>query len=143
MKSLLGGDKSGDIALARRTARGLSLLFIGVIILILVLNEDFRSTPTLPTVVLWVTALSTLVAWRWEKAGGILTLFLTSVFLISLLVQWSDTDRFLMPIWELILFGVCWMAPFIGIGAMFIWISRQGEEVNQSNVQGSSDTDVE
>ena len=47
--TLLHYNNSKEIQLARWVARGLSLLFIGFILVLLVSNEDFRNSPTPPT----------------------------------------------------------------------------------------------
>jgi len=117
-------DNPNEIQWTRRVARGLSLLFVALILLLLAFNEDFRGNPTLPAFILWVLALSTLIAWRWETAGGLLTLFLSPVFLLSLFVQWSGSARFVMSIWELALIGICLMFPFLVTGLLFVYIGR-------------------
>ena len=125
--SLLRYDSPEEIQLARRVARGLSLLFIGFILLLLILNEDFRESPTLPTIVLWILALCTLIAWRWERVGGLLTLFLSPVFLLSLFIQWSGTAGLVTPIWQLALIGFGMVFPFLIIGWLFVYVGRQSQ----------------
>ncbi|MGD2049832.1 MAG: hypothetical protein PVH03_10060 [Chloroflexota bacterium] len=125
---LLSFDSPEEIQLARRVARGLSLLSIGFLLLLLVLNEDFRKSPTLPTIVLWILALSTLIAWRWERVGGLLTLFLCPVFLLSLIVQWSGTAELSAPIWQLALIGFGMELPFLIIGWLFITVGRKSQQ---------------
>ena len=120
-------EKPKQAQLAHWLARGLSLLFIGFNLLLLVLNEDFRNSPTLPAVVLCILALSTLFAWRWETAGGLVTLFLSPIFLLSLFVQWSGTAGLSLSIWELALIGVCMMFPFLIIGLLFVHVGRQSQ----------------
>lgn len=124
---LLCNDSPEEIQLARRVARGLSLLFVGFLFLLLILNEDFRESPTLPTIVLWILALCTLIAWRWEKAGGLLTLFLSLVFLLSLIVQWSGTAGLVTPIWQLALISFSMVFPFLIIGWLFVYVGRQSQ----------------
>lgn len=125
---LLSFDSPEEIQLARRVARGLSFLSIGFLLLLLVLNEDFRKSPTLPTIVLWILALSTLIAWRWERVGGLLTLFLCPVFLLSLIVQWSGTAELSAPIWQLALIGFGMELPFLIIGWLFITVGRKSQQ---------------
>jgi hypothetical protein len=125
---LLCNDSPEEIQLARRVARGLSLLSVGFLFLLLILNEDFRESPTLPTIVLWILALCTLIAWRWEKAGGLLTLFLSLVFLLSLIVQWSGTAGLVTPIWQLALISFSMVFPFLIIGWLFVYVGRQSQE---------------
>jgi hypothetical protein len=117
-------EQTGLVRLARWAARGISLLYIGLLLALLVFNEDFRVSSTLPTIILWLLVLSTLIAWRWETAGGLLTLFLSPVFLLSLFVQWSGSARFVMSIWELALIGICLMFPFLVTGLLFVYIGR-------------------
>lgn len=118
-------DRGSEIQSTCRMARGLSLLVAASILILLAFNEDFRNTPTLPGVVLCVLALSTLFAWRWETAGGLVTLFLCPVFLLSFFVQWSGTAGLSLAIWELALIGVCLVFPFLIIGLLFVLIGRQ------------------
>jgi hypothetical protein len=125
---LLSFDSPEEIQFARRVARGLSFLSIGFLLLLLVLNEDFRKSPTLPTIVLWILALSTLIAWRWERVGGLLTLFLCPVFLLSLIVQWSGTAELSAPIWQLALIGFGMELPFLIIGWLFITVGRKSQQ---------------
>ena len=120
-------DNSESSLWIRRMARGLSLLSASIVIMLLAFNEDFQSNPTLPAVVLWILVLSTLIAWRWETAGGLMTLCLSPVFLLSLLVQWSRSAGPSMSIWELALIGVCLMLPFLFMGLLFVYIGRQSQ----------------
>jgi hypothetical protein len=106
-------------------ARGLSLLLAALILILLAFNEDFRNTPTLPAVILCALVLSTLFAWRWETAGGLVTLFLVPVFLLSLFGQWSGPAELSLSIWELALIGVCLVFPFLIVGSLFVLIGRQ------------------
>lgn len=130
--SLLRCNNPEEIQLARWVARGLTLLFVGFILLLLVLNEDFRESPTLPTVVLWILALSMLIAWRWEKAGGLLTLFLSPVFLLSIFAQRLGTAGLVMPIWQLALIGAAWMLPILVIGWLFVSVGRQSHVARET-----------
>lgn len=125
---LLCNDSPEEIQLARRVARGLSLLSVGFLFLLLILNEDFRENPTLPTIVLWILALSTLIAWRWERVGGLLTLFLSPILLVSLIIQWSGLSGFATPIWQLALISFSMVFPFLIIGWLFVCIGRQNQQ---------------
>ena len=127
MRLLCNGSPE-EIQLACRAARGLSLLSVGFLFLLLILNEDFRESPTLPTIVLWILALCTLIAWRWEKAGGLLTLFLSPVLLLSLIVQWSGTAGLVTPIWQLALISFSMGFPFLIIGWLFVYVGRLSQE---------------
>lgn len=125
---LLGFDSPEEIQIARRVARGLSLLSFGILLLLLVLNEDFRGSLTLPTIVLWILVLSTLIAWRWERAGGLLTLFLCLVLLLSIFLQWSETAGLTAPIWQLTLIGFGLVLPFLIIGWLFVSVGRKSQQ---------------
>ncbi|MGD8585938.1 MAG: hypothetical protein PVJ75_11350 [Chloroflexota bacterium] len=118
-------DPGEDIQSAGRMARGLSLLVAASLLILLAFNEDFRNTPTLPAVVLCVLALSTLFAWQWETAGGLVTLLLSPVFLLSLIFQWSEKAELSQAIWELALIGICLVLPFLIIGLLFVLVGRQ------------------
>ena len=118
-------DHGQDIQSISRMARGLSLLVATSILILLAFNEDFRNAPSLPAVVLCALALSTLFAWRWQTAGGLATLFLSPVFLLSLFVQWSGPADLSLAVGELVLIGLCLVVPFLVIGVLFVLVGRQ------------------
>lgn len=111
----------------RWAARGLALLFIGFNLLLLALNEDFRNSPTLPTVVFWILAISMLIAWRWERTGGLLTIILSLALPISIIVQWSETAGLVTSTWQLFLIGFSLTIPFLIIGSLFVYTDRQSQ----------------
>jgi hypothetical protein len=117
-----------ELQLARRVARGLSLLSVGFLLLLLVLNEDFRESPTPSTIVLWILTLCTLIAWRWERAGGLLTIVLSLVLLLSIFLQWSETAVLVLPIWQLALIGFGMVLPFLIIGWLFVSVGRKSQQ---------------
>lgn len=129
--SLLPPINPKEIQLARWTARGLSLLFIGLILLFSVLNEDVRNDPTAPVVVMWFLALSMLMAWRWERFGGLLTLFLSLVFPLSLFIQWSGTVGIVTPLWQLALIALCLTLSFLIVGWLFANAGRQSQKTRE------------
>jgi len=124
-----------QIQLTRWLARGLSLLFIGFNLLLLVLNEDFRSSPTLPTLVFWILSLSMVIAWRWERAGGLLTIILSLALPLSVVIQWSRTAGVVTPSWQLLLIGLSLMVPFLITGLLFLYADRQSKLVKETSTE--------
>jgi hypothetical protein len=59
--TLLRNASPEALHFTRWMARGLSALFIGFTLIFLVLNEDSRNSPTLPTIVFWFLALCLLL----------------------------------------------------------------------------------
>lgn len=123
-------DHSG-ITLMRWTARGLSLLIIGFVLLLLVLNDDFRESPTLPVVILWVLTFCTLIAWRWERVGGMLILFICLLFFLSLFVQGLKTGALTVPLWQLVPVGLALTMPYVIVGWLFLHLGQISETAGE------------
>lgn len=102
-----------EARLARWVARGISLVIGLSLLLLIVFNEDFRQDPTLPTVILWLMALSLLIAWKWERMGGLLALLLSPVLLVSLFVMWSGLIGLITPVWQLFMIALAFLLPFL------------------------------
>ncbi len=136
--SSLEYEKPQEIQVTRWVARGLSLLFIGFNLLLLLLNEDFRNNPTLPTVVFWILSLSMLIAWRWERIGGLLTIILSLALPLSIIIQWSRTTGVVTPTWQLLLIGFSLMAPFLITGLLFLLADRQSKLVKEFSTEDHS-----
>ena len=129
-------------SLEGKIARGLSLLLVGFLLSLFILNEDFRHSPTLPTYVLWIIALSLLIAWRWERTGAIMILSTTLVFIVSLLLQWLGMSGFGLSIIELALIGICMAIPFLAAGSLFLMLAlRGGEESRDSTGKSAAEAD--
>lgn len=133
---LLQYDTTLEINLARWIARGISILIAGFVLLLLVLNDDFRSDPTLPTIVLWILTLCLVVAWRWERIGGLLVIFLSPVWVLSMVIQWSGADGLIIPGWQLALIGIAMALSFVIIGWLFVSVA-QHSEVTRTPDKGS------
>ena len=107
----------------RWIARLSSLTINSVFLLILVLavtNEDKPQGAAIPVLVLLaLTMVSCLAAWRWERAGGIAVL-VSAVALGLAAYAASDTyglePRLLAPL----LYAV----PYLLVGTLFLWAAR-------------------
>lgn len=109
-----------EARLARWVARGLSLIISLSLLLLIAFNEDFRREPTLPTVILWLMALSLLVAWKWEKIGGLLTLLLTPLLLVALSMTWTRLSGLTTPVWQLFIGGLLFVLPFLIASLLYL-----------------------
>ena len=126
---LVNLENEEDIRLARWLARGLSLLFVGFVLLLIALNEDFRESPTLPTVILWILTGCMLVAWRWERSGGRLTLFFSALFFVSLIIQWTRTGQLIDPWWLPVAAGSVWVLFTLLAGWLFLQAGQAAASV--------------
>ncbi|MGB3716187.1 MAG: hypothetical protein WA996_17340 [Candidatus Promineifilaceae bacterium] len=124
---LLRYDTTLEINLARWIARGISILIVGFVLLLLALNDDFRSDPTLPTVVLWIIALCLVIAWRWERIGGLLVIFLSPIFVLSIVIQWSGAKGLIALGWQLAFIGIVMALSFAIIGWLFVSVAWHSE----------------
>ena len=80
--------------------------------------EDYPLTEALPPILMFLSVLGLVIAWRWEKLGGAITLFFIFAVLLLLFIQRPITHDFyrsaipyLMSIVIVIpgiLFFVCW-----------------------------------
>lgn len=111
-----------DVRMVRWMARGLALLFAAFILSIFLFNEDVRQDLNPPTLVLGLLALSMLLAWRWERWGGLLTLAGVPLFIISVLVTWLGAGAG----WLLAMAGVAAVTslPPLIVGWMFLSLAR-------------------
>jgi hypothetical protein len=127
-----------EARLARWVARGISLLVAVSLLLLVLFNEDFRNSPTLPTLLLWLLSLSLLIAWRWEKLGGMLTLLLTPVILISLFVQWSGLGGLMTPLWQLFMIALAFLLPFLIAAWLYLSVARYAEMEATAGEEGDA-----
>jgi hypothetical protein len=97
------------------------------------LNEDFRSEPTLPTIVLWIITLCLVIAWRWERIGGLLAIFLSPIFVLSIVIQWSGAKGLVTPGWQLAFIGIVMAFSFAIIGWLFVSVAWHSEVTRTPN----------
>jgi hypothetical protein len=135
---LLQYDTILEINAARWIARGISFLIVGFVLLLLVLNDDFRSDPTLPTIVLWLLTLCLVVAWRWERIGGLLVIFLSPFWILSMVIQWSGADGLITPGWQLALIGIAMALSFTILGWLFVSVAQHSEVMGTSTGEGAT-----
>jgi hypothetical protein len=95
--------------------------------MLLLLNDDFRNDPTLPAVVLLMLSLGLLIAWRWERLGGLILVFLSPILALSMVVQWSGAEGVITPPWQLILIGIAISLSFVITGWLFISVAQHNE----------------
>jgi hypothetical protein len=124
---LLEHGTSREIHFARWIARGLSLVTLGFMLAIAMLNEDFLTDITPPTVILAILFLFTLLAWRWERVGGILTMSLTPFFFLSILVENSNSVGLITPFWVLSLLAAGSAFYFLIVGWLFVSVAQHEE----------------
>jgi hypothetical protein len=137
---LLQYDTTSEINLARWIARLISLLIVGFVLLLLVLNDDFRKDPTLPTIVLWILTLCLVVAWRWERIGGLLVIFLSPIWVLSMVIQWSGADGLITPGWQLALIGIAMALSFAIIGWLFVSVAWHAEVTSAPDEDSATTT---
>ena len=118
-----------EARLARWVARGISLIIGLSLLLLIVLNEDFRTNPTLPTIILWLMSLSLLLAWRWERVGALSTLLLTPILLIALVVQWTGLGGLLAPFWQLAMVALASILPFLIAAWLYLSAHQYAETI--------------
>ncbi|MDX1412617.1 MAG: hypothetical protein R3293_00390 [Candidatus Promineifilaceae bacterium] len=104
----------------RWAARGLSLLIMGFVLLIFLFNEDVRMTPTPPTLILGILAICMIIAWRWEKVGGLLLLLGSPILFLSLLIQLFASGKLITPVWLILFLDMCLSLSIMIIGWFFI-----------------------
>ena len=125
--SILQYDNKQEVMTARWVARGISLFFGGFFLFIFVFNEDVRNDPTMPTIIFGMITLSMLIAWRWEKIGGILTLFLSPIFLLTIFFQWFGARGLMTSTWVLAAIGAGMMFAFFITGWLFVSVAQYFE----------------
>ena len=121
---LLHYDNQHEIGTVRWLARGLSILIGGFVVVLYLFNDDFRTNPTPPTVMLGVLTFFMLIAWRWERIGGLLTMFGSLLLAVSMLFQWSGTVGLITPIPLLILIAAGMTLSFLIIGWLFVSVAQ-------------------
>ncbi len=127
MTSLLRYDTKQELNLARWVARALSILIGGFVLMIFLLNDDVRNDPTLPTIVVGMLTIGLLIAWRWERLGGLIVVFLSPILVLSMVIQWSGAEGLLTPPWQLILIGITISLSFVITGWLFISVAQHTE----------------
>jgi hypothetical protein len=125
--SILQYDNKQEVMTARWVARGISLFFGGFFLLIFVLNDDVRNDPTLPTLIFGMITLAMLIAWRWEKIGGILTIFLSPIFLLTIFFQWFGAKGLMTSPWVLGVISAGMMFAFFITGWLFVSVAQYYE----------------
>ena len=120
-------DTSQDVRLARWVARGLSLAFAGFVSAIMIFNEDVRADLTPPMLVTVLLSLSAISAWRWERAGGLLTMALAPLLFLSILVQYAGAAGLVTPMWTLLLVAAAMTLSFFILGWLFVSVGRHAD----------------
>jgi hypothetical protein len=121
---LLHYDNQREIGAVRWLARGLSILIGGFVVVLYLFNDDLRTNPTPPTVMLGVLTLFMLIAWRWERIGGLLTMFGSLLLAASMLLQLSGVVGLITPIPLLILIAGGTTLSFLIIGWLFVSVAQ-------------------
>jgi hypothetical protein len=124
---LLQFNSLDEMRVARWVARCTSLLIGGFVLLVFLFNEDVRQDPTPPTLILGALSLLVLVAWRWERVGGSLTLLALPIFFVSVIIQMTGRDGWIAPSWLLILIDAAITLSFLIVGWLFVSVAKHSE----------------
>jgi hypothetical protein len=106
-----------DFRSVRRLTRLLSLLPTAFFVSLIVFNDDLRSEPTLPVFIWGLVSVFLLAAWRWEKAGGRLTILCATLLLVTLAV--GGTIRSDLPVGLGLLVSLAITIPYFIAGWLF------------------------
>jgi xanthine/uracil/vitamin C permease (AzgA family) len=103
-------------------ARGLSITTSGLFLLILglaIANEDKPRGPAVPVLVLLgLTLMASVAAWRWERVGGLVVILLAGALAVA---AYSASQAFALgstTFLPALLYG----GPFLAVGILF-WLS--------------------
>ena len=119
--------------LVRRITRLLSLLLVGFYISLILFNDDVREVPTLPFILYGLVVLSLLVAWRWERKGGLLTLVGSLLFGLFLLV--NSLLRYDFNLILAVFGAIILTLPCFSAGWLFYTLGQQPEIAEPSGNQ--------
>jgi hypothetical protein len=129
----LSGFVLENTRLVRRVARLLSILLLGFYLSLILFNDDVREDLTLPFILYGLIVLSLLIAWRWERKGGLLTLVGSFLFGLFLLVNGILRYDFNLP---LAIFGSAILTlPCFSTGWLFYTLGQQPEITESSDRQ--------
>lgn len=132
---LIRYESSGDVQSARLLARGLSLVFLALSLATFI-NYGIGNAELTPAgLVLFGISISMMLAWRWEKIGGGLTMIASPLGVISavyMLRGTSGSDSF-----GAFLVGVAMSSAALIVGWLFQSISQH------STLSTTPGTDVE
>ena len=120
---LLHYDNQHEISTARWLARGLSILIGGTVVMLYLFNEDVLNDPTPSTILLGAITLSMLIAWRWERVGGLLTMIGSLLIPVTMIFHWSGTVGLITPIPLLVLTASGITLSFLIIGWLFVSVA--------------------
>lgn len=105
-----------DIRFIRWGTRVFSLMITGFYLSINLINEQIDYEPTIPIIIQVLLSISMLIAWRWERLGGMLTMAGTPILLTSLLVDNFQRGSWIVPT---ILASSAVALPYLIIGWLF------------------------
>ena len=103
--------------------RVISLLVLAFYLSLWIFNEDVRSRPTLPVILPGLLAVFLLVAWRWERFGGLLTILGGLIFFLVIIVGAIGAND-ISPMAALF-GGALLAAPFLLTGCLFFIAGQQ------------------
>ena len=136
--TLISCDTSQEIRLARWVARGLSLLFAGFVLTVMLLNEDVRTDITPPTLILAALSLSALGAWRWERIGGLLTMACAPLLFLSMILQFINVAGLVTPFWVLLLIAAGIAFSFLIVGWLFVSVAQHTQATRTPGAAGGA-----
>jgi len=128
---LLRYDNQHEIGAVRSVARVLSILTGGFVVMLYLFNDDLRAEPTPPSVMLGLLPFFMLIAWRWERFGGLLTMFGSVLLAVTMLFQWSGAVGLITPIPLLIFIAGGMTLSFLIIGWLFVSIAQHTRAIQE------------
>ena len=128
-------NNNNELNLVRWIARGLSLLpitFWSTILLFNndVLTEDILTDINLPLLLNLFLSLCLLIAWRWEKVGGLLAIGGSPLLFSVLLLTNLTAAGLITPYWAVILMSASMAGFYLIVGLLFMSVARHESLVN-------------
>ena len=115
-----------EVRTVRWVARLLSVLVAVFLLSLLAFNEDVRTEPTPPFLVICLLSLFLLAGWRWERVGGLLAMLGSPVLVLSILIYWWGQTNMVVPLWGMALLGSGMALAFFIVGWLYVSISQVG-----------------
>ena len=126
MMRWLKANWTGEIRTVRWVARLLSVLIAGLLLSLVVFNEDVRTEQTPQFLVMCLLSLFLLAGWRWERVGGLLAMLGSPVLVLSILIYWWGQTNMVVPLWGMALLGSGMALAFFIVGWLYVSISQVG-----------------
>ena len=116
--------------LARRITRLLSLLVAGFFLSLILFNEDVRTDPTGPFFFYGFAVLALLLAWRWEKTAGLLSVIISLLFGLYVLVNSLVQNE--MSVGATVIGAMLLILPLVLVGWLFYTLGQYSERLAET-----------